>query len=274
MASKVYRMTQARKQAIEQYSKQYSRIRRYVSSLTKKGYKVPEGIVPAKPASAEVKGLSTAQLKKRTKEAEYLKSYRILHKSSIEVKTSKTIEVVSGEEYREIVRTKRREEREYKRTHPSEEDERERRQQQEEEKQFKDQQRKRDEEARKRAKKDVEYKQRFSKAEIAYNTVQQMIDDVRNSSERGYLHTKAIWNEEIHSYGRDKVLANIVNMEANYDLIYTAERAIHYSEGSRQHSEAINALLTIIRGYIPSADEIKTVEEEIESEAYTEEDYY
>ena len=65
-------MTEARRPAIEQYTKEYKRISRYVKSLTKKGYKVPEGIVPAKPSSNAVKQLSTAQLKKKTKEAEYL----------------------------------------------------------------------------------------------------------------------------------------------------------------------------------------------------------
>lgn len=286
MASKVYRMTEARRRAIEQYTKEYKRISRYVTSLTKKGYNVPEGIVPAKPSSKTVKQLSTAQLKKQTKEAEYLKSYRILHKSSIEIKKGKTTEVISGEEYQDILRKKRREEREYERTHPLEEytqeeinkmleeDERERIQLEEEEKQFREQQRKRDEEARRKAKEDAEYKHRFSKAEVAYNTVQEMIDDVRNSSERGYLHTRAIWNEEIHNYGIDAVLANIVNMEGNYELIVSAQRAIHYAPGSTQHDEAINALLTIIRGHIPSAEEVRKVEEEIEAEAYTEEDYY
>ena len=258
-------MTEARRRAIEQYTKEYKRISRYVSSLTKKGYKVPEGIVPAKPSSKTVKQLSTAQLKKKTKEAEYLKSYRILHKSSIEIKKGKTTKVISGEEYQDILRKKRREER-YQ--------ERERRELEEEERHFREQQRKRDEEARRKAKEDAEYKHRFSKAEVAYNTVQEMIDDVRNSSERGYLHTRAIWNEEIHNYGIDAVLSNIVNMEGNYELIVAAQRAIHYARGSTQHDESINALLTIIRGHIPSAEEIRKVEEEIEAEAYTEEDYY
>lgn len=266
-------MTEARRRAIEQYTKEYKRISRYVKSLTKKGYKVPEGIVPAKPSSNKVKQLSTAELKKQTKEAEYLKSYRILHKASIELRKGKTTEIISGEEYKDILREKRREEREYKHTHTAE-DESERKQSEEEEKKFRAQQRKRDEEARKRAEADAEYKHRFSKAEVTYNTVQDMIDDVRNSSERGYLHTKAIWNEEIHNYGRDAVLANIVNMEGNYELIVTAQRAIHYAPGSTQHDESINALLTIIRGHIPSAEEIRKVEEDIEAEAYTEEDYY
>lgn len=286
MASKVYRMTEARRRAIEQYTKEYKRISRYVKSLTKKGYKVPEGIVPAKPSSKAVKQLSTAELKKQTKEAEYLKSYRILHKSSIEIKKGKTTEIISGEEYQDILRKKRREDREYERTHPLEEytqeeidkmveeDERERKQLEEDEKQFQEFRKRLDEEVRKKAKEDAEYKHRFSKAEVAYNTVQEMIDDVRNSSERGYLHTKAIWNEEIHNYGINAVLENIVNMEGNYELIVAAQRAIHYAPGSTQHDESINALLTIIRGHIPSAEEIRKVEEEIEAEAYTEEDYY
>lgn len=266
-------MTEARRRAIEQYTKEYKRIRRYVTSLTKKGYKVPEGIVPAKPSSKVVKQLSTAELKKQTKEAEYLKSYRILHKSSIEIKDGKTTEVISGEEYQDILREKRREEREYKRSKTTK-DENERRQREDEEKEFREQQRKRDEEARRKAKEVAEYKHRFSKAEVAYNKVQDMIDDLRNSSERGYLHTKAIWNEEIHNYGVDAVLANIVNMEGNYELIVAAQRSIHYAPGSTQHDESINALLTIIRGHIPSAEEIRKVEEDIEAEAYTEEDYY
>lgn len=271
MASKVYRMTEARRRAIEQYTKEYKRIRRYVTSLTKKGYKVPEGIVPAKPSSKAVKQLSTAELKKQTKEAEYLKSYRILHKSSIEIKTGKTTEVISGEEYQDILRKKRRSEREaYEK---AKQDRRESRKE-EEEKEFREQQRKRDEEARKRAKADVEYKHRFSKAERAYDTVQGMIDDYRNSMYRGYLHAKAVWEEEIHNFGRDKVLESIVNMEDNEDLIESAKMAIRYAPGSAQHETGIATLLTIIRGHIPSAEEMKTVNEEIEAEAYTEEDYY
>lgn len=266
MASKVYRMTEARRRAIEQYTKEYKRISRYVTSLTKKGYKVPKGIVPAKPSSKTVKQLSTAELKKQTKEAEYLKSYRILHKSSIEIKKGKTTEVISGEEYRDILREKRREERKYERAH---EDERERRKSEEEEKEFREQQRKRDEEARKRAKADAEYKHRFSKAQKAFDTAQQMIDDLSNVSFRGYKHVKAIWNEEIHNFGLDKVMASIMNMEDNEELIDAANIAIMYGPGSTQHQEAIASLITIIRGYIPSAQEMKELEEEIEAEAYT-----
>ncbi len=264
MASKVYRMTQARKLAIEQYSKEYRRISRYVSSLTKKGYKVPEGIVPAKPTSKAVKQLSTAQIKKRTEEAQYLKSYRILHKSSVEIKRDETTEVISGEEYQDILREKQREERAYERTHPVE-----KHTQEEEEKEFREQQRKRDEEARKRAKADAEYKHRFSKAQKAFDTVQQMIDDLSNVSFRGYKHVKAIWNEEIHNFGLDKVMASIMNMEDNEELIDAANIAIMYGPGSTQHQEAIASLITIIRGHIPSAQEMKELEEEIESEAYT-----
>ena len=80
MASKVYRMTEARIRAIEQYTKEYKRISRYVKSLTKKGYKVPEGIVPAKPSSKTVKQLSTAELKKQTKEAATKKALALLER--------------------------------------------------------------------------------------------------------------------------------------------------------------------------------------------------
>ena len=284
MASKMYRMTEARKRAIEQYTKQYKRISRYVSSLTKKGYKVPEGIVPAKPTSKAVKGLSTAQLKKQTKEAEYLKSYRILHKSSIEVKTGRTTEVISGEEYQEILRKKPREDREYERTHQLEEytqeidrmvedDERERRQLEEEEKQFRKQQRKRDEEARRKAKEDAEYKRKFSEAEVAFTTVEQMINDVSNSYNRGYEHVKKIWDEEIKRYGKDKLIANIVSMGSAQYLIEAATYAIMYAEGSTRHDSAISALVTLIRGAIPTAQEMKDMEEALDNDAYTDEEF-
>lgn len=278
-------MTEARRLAIEQYTKEYKRIRRYVASLTKKGYKVPEGIVPAKPSSNTVKHLSTAELKKQTKEAEYLKSYRILHKSSIEIKKGKTIEVISGEEYQDILRQKRREEREYDRTHPLEEytqeeinkmveeDERERRQQEEEEKEFREQQRKRDEEARRKAKEDAEYKRKFSEAEVTFNTVEGMINDVSNAYGRGYEHVKKIWEEEIRHYGKDKVIANIVSMGSAQDLIEAATYAIMYAEGSSRHDSAISALITLIRGAIPSAQDMKDMEEALDNDAYTEGEY-
>lgn len=263
-------MTEARRRAIEQYTKEYKRISRYVTSLTKKGYKVPEGIVPAKPSSKAVKQLSTAKLKKQTKEAEYLKSYRILHKSSIEIKKGKTTEIISGEEYQDILRKKQREEREYERAH---EDERERRQREEEEKEFREQQRKRDEEARKRAKADADYKQKFSEAEVAYNTVEKMINDVSNAYGRGYAHVKKIWEEEIRHYGKDKVIANIVSMGSAQNLIEAATYAIMYAEGSSRHDSAISALITLIRGAIPSAQDMKDMEEALDNDAYTEDEY-
>lgn len=269
MASKVYRMTEARRRAIEQYTKEYKRISRYVKSLTKKGYKVPEGIVPAKPSSKAVKQLSTAKLKKQTKEAEYLKSYRILHKSSIEIKTEKTTEVISGEEYQDILRKKRRSERAA--DEKTKQDSRESRKSEEE--QFREQQRKRDEEARKRAKEDAEYKQKFSEAEVAYDTVEKMINDVSSSYGRGYEHVKKIWNEEIKRYGKDKVIANIVSMGSAQDLIESATYAIMYAEGSSRHDSAISALITLIRGAIPSAQDMKDLEEALDNDAYTDDEY-
>lgn len=285
MASKVYRMTEARRRAIEQYTKEYKRISRYVKSLTKKGYKVPEGIVPAKPSSKTVKQLSTAEIKKQTKEAEYLKSYRILHKSSIEIKKGKTTEVISGEEYQDILREKRREDREYERTHPLEEytqeeidkmveeDERERRQLEEDEKQFQEFRKRLDEEVRKKAKEDAEYKRKFSEAEVAFNTVVGMINDVSNAYNRGYEHVKKIWDEEVNRYGKDKVIANIVSMGSAQDLIEAATYAIMYAEGSSRHDSAISALITLIRGAIPSAQDMKDMEEALDNDAYTENEY-
>lgn len=252
MASKVYRMTEARRRAIEQYTKQYKRIRRYVTSLTKKGYKVPEGIVPAKPSSNTVKQLSTAQLKNKTKEAEYLKSYRILRRSSIEIKNGKTTKVISGEEYQDILRKKRREEKEY-------------------EKQFQEFRKRLDEEVRKKAKEDEEYKRKFSEAEVAFSTVEGMINDVSNAYNRGYEHVKKIWDEEVKRYGKDNVIANIVSMGSAHDLIETATYAIMYGEGSARHDSAISALITLIRGAIPSAQDIKDMEEALDNDAYTEE---
>lgn len=285
MASKVYRMTEARRRAIEQYTKEYKRISRYVKSLTKKGYKVPEGIVPAKPSSNAIKQLSTAQLKKQTKEAEYLKSYRILHKSSIEIKKGKTTEVISGEEYKDILRKKRIEEREYDRTHPLEEytqeeidkmveeDERERKQIEEDEKQFQEFRKRLDEEVRKKAKEDAEYKRKFSEAEVAFNTVEGMINDVSNSYTRGYEHVKKIWDQEVKRYGKDKIIASIASMGSAQDLIEAATYAIMYGEGSSRHDSAIAALITIIRGAIPSAQDMKDMEEALDNDAYTDDEY-
>ena len=265
-------MTEARRRAIEQYTKEYKRISRYVKSLTKKGYKVPEGIVPAKPSSKAVKQLSTAQLKKQTKEAEYLKSYRILHKSSIEIKNGKTTEVISGEEYQDILREKRREEREYKRSQTTEDDS-EKRQREEEEKEFREQQKKRDEEARRRAKEDAEYKRKFSEAEVAFNTVEGMINDVSNSYTRGYEHVKKVWDQEVKRYGKDKIIASIASMGSAQDLIEAATYAIMYGEGSSRHDSAIAALITIIRGAIPSAQDMKDMEEALDNDAYTDDEY-
>lgn len=278
-------MTEARRRAIEQYTKEYKRISRYVKSLTKKGYKVPEGIVPAKPSSKTVKQLSTNELKKKTNEAEYLKSYRILHKSSIEIKKGKTTKVISGEEYQDILRKKRREEREYEGTNPLEEytqeeidkmveeDERERRQLEEDEKQFQEFRKRLDEEVRKKAKEDEEYKRKFSEAEVAFNTVEGMINDVSNAYNRGYEHVKKIWDEEVKRYGKDKVIANIVSMGSAQDLIEAATYAIMYAEGSSRHDSAIAALITLIRGAIPSAQDMKDMEEALDNDAYTEDEY-
>ena len=264
-------MTEARKRAIEQYTKEYKRISRYVSSLTKKGYKVPEGIVPEKPSNTTVKSLSTAQLKKRTKEAEYLKYYRILHKSSFTINSGKTGEVVvSGEEYQDIVRKKKRSDKQYDRVNTVEDNRIAQRE--EEEKQFREERKRRDEEARKKAKADAEYKRKFSEAEVAFSTVEGMINDVSNAYNRGYEHVKKIWNEEINHYGKDKVIANIVSMGSAHDLIEAATYAIMYAEGSARHDTAISALITLIRGAIPSAQDMKDMEDALDNDAYTDEE--
>ena len=154
-----------------------------------------------------------------------------------------------------------------------EEDERAGRQLEEEVKQFIEEQRKRDEEARRKAKEDAEYKRKFSEAEVAFSTVEGMINDVSNAYNRGYEHVKKIWDEEVKRYGKDKVIANIVSMGSAQDLIEAATYAIMYGEGSSRHDSAIAALITLIRGAIPSAQDMKDMEEALDNDAYTDNEY-
>ena len=71
MAKRKYRMTEARKQAIAGYRKQYRRITSQVRRLRVKGFEVPSEIIPLK--TTRSKGFQQLKLKRKQQKQNTLK---------------------------------------------------------------------------------------------------------------------------------------------------------------------------------------------------------
>lgn len=242
MAKKSYRMTEARKTAIAEYRKQYRRISSYARSLKKKGYKLPNGVVPAKPSSKEIQSLSTVQIKKITKEAEYKKSYRIFHKAYKEVGRQGEKRSVSAEEFEEA--------RQKKKTS------------------FEDERRKKDAEARARAKSDADFKERFSQGKRVYQKIIDLIYE-GNPETATAKSLQRVLENEFDTYGEDKVM--LAMAQAPQDLIESAETALKYRPSHESHTKALLAIEEIITGEIPSAKRVRELTEIGEGKDYFEE---
>lgn len=299
MASKMYRKTEARKRAIAEYSKERRRISRYVKSLQKRGIVVPYGFVPEKATSAEFKGLSTAQIKSKTRKSASITPETILPKTSYLLKTDaeEFSEVITGEQYLNLKRHNKLEE--YRRelfekraedynetdsfnyskefrTESKEDikarDEAQEQFRQQKKEEFEQRKKIEDEKARRQAESDAIRKERFNEASIAIMQVENMLDNEYNKRYAGYREAKRLWERLKEEIGMDQLRANIMNSPE--DIRDLMDESIRYRPDQAYHASSLNALTQAMLGRPLTARESKKLMDSIENDdAYTEEEF-
>lgn len=143
----------------------------------------------------------------------------------------------------------------------------------EEERQWQEQQRAKDSANIQKLQSDQKFAQQFKQGEVIYQNIQQMINDALGSGtfKQAGFDLMSELNEQISTYGKDKVMGALGSAPA--DAIEAAQVALQYNPGDNRHDSAILALRTLIVGEIPSAQEVKDLEDSIEADAYTNDDF-
>lgn len=90
-------MTAARRAAIAAYSKERTRIRNKVRTLEKAGYTFQDNLVPV--SVKEIKGLTTNEIKRLTKEASYWQPFRLERKATKQVESTGEKFTITAEEH-------------------------------------------------------------------------------------------------------------------------------------------------------------------------------
>ena len=273
MAKRKYRMTEARKQAIAGYRKQYRRITSQVRRLRVKGFEVPSEIIPLKTTSAEFKGLSTAQIKKKTAEAEYLKDYRIEHKAYKVTEVKDYIFTETYEEYKERQKSPLKQKEYNEAINFAVEKTRNERLQNlvdkiSAEKEAWDKEREeRDRKAREKANSDSQYKYAFTLASIQLQNFENNLASVDKYSSKGYEGLKQTYDSLLAKYGKEAIINNIAN--SGEDVVGLMAPALNYVSGSEQHESAMRAIKEAMTGHALSAEEEKQLSDIAEQSAYT-----
>lgn len=273
MAKRKYRMTEARKQAIASYRKQYRRITSQVRRLRLKGFEVPSEIIPLKTTSAEFKGLSTAQIKKKTAEAEYLKDYRIEHKAYKVTEVKDYIFTETYEEYKERQKSPLRQKEYNEAINFVEEKTRNDNLQNlvdknlGEKREWAKEREERDRKAREKANSDSQYKYAFTLASIQLQNFENNLASVDKYSSKGYEGLKQTYDSLLAKYGKEAIINNIAN--SGEDVVGLMAPALNYASGSEQHESAMRAIKEAMTGHALSAEEEKQLSDIAEQSAYT-----
>lgn len=266
-------MTEARKQAIADYRKQYRRITSQVRRLRVKGFEVPSEIIPLKTTSAEFKGLSTAQIKKKTAEAEYLKDYRIEHKAYKVTEVKDYIFTETYEEYKERQKSPLRQKEYNEAINFVEEKTRNDNLQNlvdknlGEKREWAKEREERDRKAREKANSDSQYKYAFTLASIQLQNFENNLASVDKYSSKGYEGLKQTYDSLLAKYGKEAIINNIAN--SGEDVVGLMAPALNYASGSEQHESAMRAIKEAMTGHALSAEEEKQLSDIAEQSAYT-----
>jgi hypothetical protein len=283
--SEKHRLTKARKSAIESYSKQRSRIAKFIKRAEQRGYRFEIDFVPSK--VSEIKSLSTQKIKSLVKSLTNLKPVTMYQKSTA---LSESGDIVSGTEKRKEERSeaskKAYQNRDNNKKRIDEinkqiqelEQEKQRLQQEQNQQEydkfmphnepgFAEKQAKKDAENIKRLDTDKSFRELFQEGRLIIDHVYGMIDDVDSKHRSAAKHLRQVLDEQISTYGRDAVAMSVAHQ--SQDFLESCEIALRYNSGDSRHDNAIIHILVLIKGEIPTAEELKQIEDEIEQDAYT-----
>lgn len=271
--AKTHRMTQARSKALAEYRKQQTRVRSFMSRAEKRGYRFD---IERPKTASQLKNVSTARIKKLTRELSQVKSNELYsHSVHLDYSQGKSKPVfVSGYKYREKERSVSarrgvitRELRKLRREIEQRQQQQQQYEQQYEQQTFEETQRKKDEENKKRLEQGTSYRESFEKGQMIYRKVLDMISNARATQPKSADYLQSLLDEAISQYGSDSVMKNLEDYEG--DILYYADIALRYKPNNNLNGNAMNILRSMLMGgEIPSAEEDAEWAKEQESDEY------
>lgn len=95
--------------------------------------------------------------------------------------------------------------------------------------------------------------------EIIYKQIKDMIAEAGRNHKRAADHLDSVLEGEISEFGYNAVMESL--SQAPEEMLMLADRAIQYDVGSEQHESAISVMLGLIKGSIPTAEELSRLQD-------------
>lgn len=122
---------------------------------------------------------------------------------------------------------------------------------------FNEERRKQDERDREKAKRSNN--DWLSEGQIVYKRMLEKIDAAVGRNSRSAEHLKNVLESEIQQYGFDATMASIA-MQSD-DIMELTEVALNYRRDTDRHQQAVIEIVNVIRGTIPTAQELQELSE-------------
>lgn len=106
----------------------------------------------------------------------------------------------------------------------------------------------------------------LQEGEMVLTGIYNMIDSVGRRKSKAAEHLRSVLDREITTRGRDNVARSLAGNAS--EAIEAAAVAINYGEGDGRHDAAVQELQRIITGQIPSAQEMREMQDELDAEEY------
>ena len=106
----------------------------------------------------------------------------------------------------------------------------------------------------------------LQEGEMVLQGIYNMIDSVGRRKSKAAEHLRSVLDREINTRDRDNVARSLAGNAS--EAIEAAAVAINYGEGDGRHDAAVQELQRIITGQIPSAQEMREMQDELDAEEY------
>lgn len=235
--------------AKKQYNQQVSRIKRFIKSAEQRGYRFENKskLIPPKPK--RITQASVAKLKKITPE-------KLYNKATYLSESGKVISGTQGrKEERSIAAKKAAKTIKLKKLAI---------QQQKAPLSWEEQRRQKDQIQLERLKQDSEYRALFTQGNIIYNQIIDMINDIRRDHQKAADHLQKILEAEINTYGKEDVMRSIG--QAPEEILEIVDIVLRYNPGDNRHDTAIKEFAMLIKGTIPTAEELREIQDAIDED--------
>lgn len=237
--------------AKKQYNQQVSRIKRFIKSAEARGYRFENKskLIPDKPK--RITQASVKKLKKITPEKLYGKATYLSDSGKIISGTQgrKEERSISSKKAAKTIKLKKLAI-----------------QQQKEIPSWEEQRRQQDKIQLERLQQDSEYRQLFTQGNIIYNQIMDMINDIARDHKKAAEHLLGILQSEINTYGKEDVMRSIG--QAPEEVLEIVDIVLRYNPGDNRHDTAIKEFAMLIKGTIPTAEELRQIQDAIDADIY------